>query len=126
MRNQSSQTTCGTTRCLRCGRTLTSASSVSAQYGRWCRAKIRAAALSEAIKGFTAQQVEKARELIADGGLVATGFAGVWRVVSSAGDAVYMTTATGQCNCPAGLRSGRADRCYHACAARMISAGSAA
>jgi hypothetical protein len=61
-------------RCLRpgCGRKLTAPASVKAGYGPVCRARIRAAALAEAVKDFTAKQVEKARELIADGGLVPT------------------------------------------------------
>ena len=40
-----------TSKCLRCGRTLRAASSRSAGYGRWCRAKIRAAIIADALKG---------------------------------------------------------------------------
>lgn len=108
-----------TAKCLRCGRTLRSAKSVSRSYGAWCAAKIRAAALAEAVKGFATAQVEKARELIELGGLVPVR-AGIFRAVSSKGDASYLVTPNGQCNCPAGLRSGRADRCYHVAAARMV------
>jgi hypothetical protein len=106
------------TRCLRCHRQIRSASSVSAGYGRWCRAKIRAAALAEAVKGFTAEQAEKARDLISDAGIVRTGRAGIWRTVSSRGDEFYLTHTDG-CNCKAGL-NGR--RCYHTAAARILAA----
>ncbi len=42
------------------------------------------------------------------------------RAVSSKGDVTYPVTAKGQCNCLAALRTGRADRCYHVAAARMV------
>lgn len=107
-----------TAHCLRCGRTLRSAASVKASYGPVCRARIRAAALAEALRDFTAAQRDKAAELIADGALVPVR-RGIFRTVSSKGDAQYLTAATGQCNCPAGLR-GR--RCYHGAAARTLAA----
>lgn len=110
-----------TAKCLRCGRTLRSASSVKASYGPVCRARIRAAALAEAVRGFAATQVEKARELIADGGLIPVR-GQIFRAVSSKGDTAYLVAATGQCNCPSGLRRGRADTCYHVAAARMVAA----
>ena len=111
-----------TAKCLRCGRTLRSASSVKASYGPVCRTRIRAAALAQAVRGFAATQVEKARELIELGGLVPLR-GRVFRTIGSDGTTAYLTAATGQCNCPAGLR-GRA--CYHGLAARMVSAGKAA
>lgn len=113
-------------RCLRCGRMLRSAASIRASYGAWCRAKIRAAALAEAVRGFTAAQAEKARELVADGGLVPTRRPHVFQAVASAGDRTYLVAAAGQCTCPAAARSGRADRCYHVAAARILTAGRAA
>lgn len=106
-------------RCLRCGRKLTAARSVSEGYGRGCRARIRAAAIAQAVKDFTATQVEKARELIADGGLVPTKRPGVYRAVSSKGDGTYLVHVSGNCACPGGLR-GRA--CYHGIAARILGA----
>lgn len=111
-----------TAKCLRCGRPLRAASSIAASYGRTCWARIRAAILARALRDFTAAQVEKARELIADGGLVRTGRAGVWRSVGSDGTSVYLTHVQA-CNCAAGLH-GR--RCYHVAAARVIAAGKAA
>jgi hypothetical protein len=110
-------------RCLRCGRTLRSAKSVKASYGAWCRAKIRAAAIAGAVRDFKDAQVDKARELIADGGIVRTGHRGVFRTVSSKGDATYLTHSAA-CNCPAGLRSRSA--CYHVAAVRILTAGRAA
>lgn len=112
-----------TAKCLRpgCGRTLRAKASVACGYGPVCRARIRAAALAEAVRGFAAAQVEKARELIADGGLVPFTRPGIFQAASSKGDGtVYLVSATGACNCPAGLRSGKADRCYHVAAARMV------
>lgn len=108
----------GPARCLRCGRPLRAASSVSAGYGRWCRARIRAAQLAEILKGFTAAQVEKARELIADGGLVPTSRPGVFRAVSSDGERTYLTHSA-TCGCPWGLR-GKAKACAHSLAVRIV------
>jgi hypothetical protein len=109
-----------TARCLRpgCGRKLTSAKSVATGYGPVCRARIRAAAMAEAVKGFAAAQIDKARELIADGGIIPTNRPGVFRAVSSKGDETYLTHRD-VCNCPAGLR---ARPCYHLAAARILTA----
>ena len=103
-------------RCLRCGRKLTAAKSVADKYGRGCLAKIREAAISEARADFSADQQAKADELIRDGGLVPTNREGVFRSVSSKGDAFYLTHSQA-CNCYAGLK-GR--RCYHLLAARIL------
>jgi len=104
--------------CLRCGRKLRAAASITRGYGPGCRARILAAAKLTALAGFTADQISKARELIEDGG-VARIRRGIYRMASSDGTRTYLTAATGQCNCPAGLR-GRA--CYHAATARIVSA----
>lgn len=109
-------------RCLRCGRHLRAASSIAAGYGRYCSAKIRAAEHAAALADFTEKQIDKARELIADGGIVPTIRAGVYRAVSSKGDVTYLITADGVCNCAWSLRSGRAAGCYHVVAARIIEA----
>lgn len=105
-------------RCLRCGRVLRAASSVAAGAGRWCRAKIRAAAVAELLKGFTAAQVEKARDLIADGGLVPTRHRGVFEAVSSDGARTYKAHSA-TCTCPWGLR-GKAKACAHSLAVRIV------
>lgn len=108
-----------TVRCLRCGRHLTAAASVGQGYGRACRARIIAAAKVTSLADWSKAQQDKAAELIGDKGIVPTGHAGVWRTVSSRGDAYYLTAETGACNCPAGLK-GR--RCYHGAAARILAA----
>jgi Family of unknown function (DUF6011) len=105
-------------RCLRCRRALTAAASISAGYGPGCRARIGAAALAASSAGFSATQVTRARELLADGGLIPTSRAGVYQSVSSDGTAIYLTHPAG-CTCPAGTRgNGRA--CYHRAAARIL------
>jgi len=113
------ETTCKTeTRCLRpgCGRILRAASSVKAGYGPVCRAKIRATAARVALMNYTAAQIDKAAELISDGGLIPVR-AGLFRAASSRGDCTYLTDADGRCDCPAG-QHGR--RCYHTAAAVMV------
>jgi len=111
-----------TAKCLTCGRVRrfrsAEAAAKAAPSGRICRAKLRLAALAEAVAGFAAAQVDKARELIADGGIIATNRPGVFRAVSSKGDESYLTHSD-VCNCPAGLR-GR--QCYHLAAARILTA----
>ena len=123
-----SNTEAHTAKCLRCGRTRHFRSAATAAkadgYGRICRMRIRAAALAEAVKGFAAAQVDKARELIADGGLVPFTRPGIFRSVSSDGQRTYLTASTGQCNCAAGLR-GR-HRCFHGLAAMILNASKAA
>ena len=121
MRNTETQT--HTAKCLRpgCGRKLTAPASVACGYGPVCRARIRLAAITEAVRGFAQAQVDKARELIADGGLVPTGRPGVFRAVSSNGTDTYLVHSA-TCNCPAALH-GR--QCYHVAAARILAAAKA-
>jgi len=108
-------------KCLRCGRTLTATSSVSRGYGRVCRARIQAAATARALASFTAAQIDKARELLADRALIPIR-AGIWQAISSDGVTRYLV-AERTCNCPGGIH-GR--ECYHQAAARMVAAGRAA
>ena len=112
-----------TAKCLRCGRVRhfrTAAAALAAKPpGRVCAARIRLAAITEAVKGFAAEQVAKARELISDGGLIATGRPGVFRAVSSKGDGTTYLTAANSCSCPSGLRRLTACTCYHSLAARI-------
>lgn len=105
-----------TAKCLRCGHKIRSARSIAAKYGPVCKAKIRLAAMTEAVKGFAATAIEKAQQLIADGGIIATKRAGVFQAVSSSGTDTYLVHSA-VCNCPAGLR-GR--QCYHLAAARVL------
>jgi hypothetical protein len=106
--------------CLRCGRKLRAARSIAANYGPGCAAKIRAAALAEARRDFTADQQAKADELIRDGGMVPHPHAGVFTAVSSKGDATYLAHQAA-CTWPAGIK-GR--RCYHLLAARVLTIAS--
>ena len=116
------QTTEHTAKCLKCGRVRHFRSAAAAKAakptGRVCAARIRLAMFNEAIRGFAAAQVEKAREAIADGAFIPTGRRGVFSVVSSNGADTYLTHSA-VCNCPAGLR-GR--QCYHLAAARILMA----
>ena len=111
-----------TAKCLKCGRTRRFATAEAAAkagpHGRVCAMRVRLAAISEAVKGFAVAAVDKARELIADGGLVPTSRPGVFRSVSSNGTDRYLTHSA-VCNCPAGLRS---RQCYHLAAARILNA----
>jgi hypothetical protein len=111
------------TRCLRCHRVLHAATSIAAGYGRGCRARIRAAAIAAAVRDFTTAQIDKARELIADGGLIATSRPGVFRAVSSDGTTTYLAHSS-TCNCPRVLRAGKP--CYHSAGVRILTAGKAA
>ena len=103
-------------RCMRCGRRLRTAKSVAAGYGAGCRARIRAAAKLADLAAWTARQVEQARELIEDGGVVPTSRPGVFRTVSSDGEEFHLTH-TEACNCPAGLKS---KLCYHRAAVTLV------
>lgn len=103
-------------RCIRCSRVLRSAKSIADGAGRTCKAKIAAAAK---VAPFKPAQVAKAEELIADGGIVAIRGRRVFRVVSTKGDATYLT-APQACNCAAGLRAQHV--CYHRIAASIVAA----
>ncbi|MDX2732888.1 hypothetical protein [Streptomyces sp. PA03-2a] len=103
-------------RCLRCRRILRRPSVDG--YGPKCRLKIRRAA-PERLPDFKPHQVAKAVELLELGGLVPLRQNRIFLVVSDDGTEVYRSAATGQCNCPAGLRSAA---CYHAAAARLVAA----
>lgn len=100
--------------CLRCGRVLRSATSVARGYGKTCAAHIRHAAAD--LTDYKPEQIASARELIEDGAIIPLR-PRIFRSVSSDGSELYLTSATGNCNCPAGLKS-RA--CYHAAAARIL------
>lgn len=116
------ETTDHTAKCLRCGRVRhfrsAEAAAKAAPHGRICAMRIRAAAIADAVKGFAQAQVDKARELISDGGIVATNRPGVFRAVSSKGDGSYLTHPA-TCSCAASRR-GRATPCYHSLAAKLL------
>jgi hypothetical protein len=108
-----------TVKCGRCHRPLRAARSVRDGYGRGCKAILRAAALTAAVRGFTAAQIERARELIELRALVPTSRPGVFRVPSSDGNGTYLAHSQ-TCTCPSGLRRLTACTCKHSLAARMI------
>ncbi|WP_433916943.1 hypothetical protein [Streptomyces sp. NBC_01744] len=103
-------------RCLKCRRILRRPSADG--YGPKCRLRIRREAPAR-LPDFKPNQVAKAVELLELGGLVPLRQNRIFLVVSDDGTEVYRTAATGQCNCPAGLRS---SPCYHIAAARLIHA----
>lgn len=109
-------------RCLRCGLKLSAASSVAAGYGWYCGHLVRMAARTVDLVGFARTAREQAVELISTGGVVPAGFPGVFRTVSSSGDAYYLTHSAA-CNCPAGLHG---QLCYHVAAVRFITASATA
>jgi hypothetical protein len=99
-------------KCSRCKRNLTSLASRLAGKGARC------AAIDAATAGLKPEQADKALELIADGG-IAKVRKGVYRVTSSDGESTYLTSVTGSCNCPHGLRAKTVARCYHVAAVRL-------
>jgi hypothetical protein len=113
-------------KCGRCHRVLRSARSCREGYGPGCRAIMRAAAVAAAVKGFSASQVEKARELIELRALVATKRPGVFLVPTSNGDGTFYKSHSETCNCPSGLRRLTACTCKHSLAVRILLAARAA
>lgn len=102
-------------RCLKCRRPLRRPSPDG--LGPKCRRKVRRKARTEAVH--PKWQAAKAAELLELGAVVPLRQNRVFLVVSDDGSELYRTAATGQCNCPAGLRS---VRCYHALAAQYLAA----
>lgn len=106
------------THCARCGRILHSPNSVALGYGPTCFRKIRAAAEVVDLSAYKREQVKKAAELLAHGGVIRAGH--LYLVASSDGSARYQTSPTsGTCTCKAG-QHGR--RCYHLAAATVLAA----
>jgi hypothetical protein len=107
-------------RCLRCGRALTAAGSVSAGYGRTCKARIAKGAQAADLSTFHPWQVEKAREAIEQRAIVPSSRPGLYAAVSGDGSTVYLVDAReGSCTCRAAA-NGRA--CYHLAAALILHA----
>lgn len=102
--------------CRRCKRTLTSLASRLAGVGPRC------AAIEAATEGLNAKQVDKMMQLIIDGGIVATGREGVYRVVNEAGETAHLCHVNGNCTCEWGLRrkSAQTKVCYMVGAARLL------
>ncbi|MDX2813389.1 hypothetical protein PV410_12600 [Streptomyces sp. PA03-5A] len=109
-------TTTEPTRCRRCNRLLRCPSPDG--YGPKCRTRIRKASRSEVVAPYKPHLVAKAVELLEQGGVLPLRAKRVFEVVSADGSKTYRTAATGQCNCPAGLKT-RPYACYHAIAVRI-------
>ncbi len=110
--------------CRRCGRTLTAARSVSAGYGRSCKARIAEAAKVADLSQFKAWQAEKARELIEQQAIVPSSRHGLYVAVSSDGTTVYLVDALERsCTCRAAANS---RSCYHMAAALILLAAAPA
>jgi hypothetical protein len=102
-----------TATCTRCGRPITDGKC----YGSGCAARLAHAIATVDTTGYTPQQVEKAVELIEQGGIVRVGH--LFLAVSSNGSVRYEVAATGECSCTAAAY-GR--RCYHVLGARFLAA----
>jgi hypothetical protein len=107
----------GNTNCRRCRGLLTTPASVARGYGARCWTLHRRETAARTA-GYKPAAIAKAKELIADGGIVAIRGRRVFRAVSSDGTAAYLT-AKEACSCPAGIKS-RA--CYHRAAVTLIAA----
>ncbi|MFE2326123.1 DUF6011 domain-containing protein [Streptomyces sp. NPDC059385] len=106
------------TNCLRCGRVLRSAKSIAAGYGPTCAAKVKVAAKAEIIATYKPYQIEKAEELIEQGGLIPLRGKRIFLAVSSDGTETYRTHRAA-CNCKAGLKGLHV--CKHRIAAHILS-----
>lgn len=109
-----------TAKCTRCHRTLRSATSIAAGMGRTCARKARQEAAAKLVlANYTPVQVEKVRELLADGGVQRVDRT-TWLAVASNGiDRYEVSTAHASCTCKAG-QNGR--QCYHLGAALLLAA----
>lgn len=106
-------------RCLKCRHVLRSAKSIARGYGPTCAKYIKENA-TVAATDFKAVQVEKAVQLIADGGIVRSIRPRLFFAVSSKGDENYVVnTIDNSCTCKAGLNS---RRCYHLAAVQILDA----
>lgn len=105
-------------KCGRCHRVLRAESSKRDGYGRGCKAIMRAAAIAAAVRGFSASQIEKARELIELRALVATRNPRVFLVPSGDGGTFYKSHPE-TCNCESGRRRLTACTCKHSLAVRI-------
>ncbi|MET9321954.1 hypothetical protein ABZX75_17430 [Streptomyces sp. NPDC003038] len=109
-------------RCTKCGRRLRNDSPDG--LGPKCRRKVRKAARSNELDQYKPHLVEKAAELLEQGGMVPlrdTGKNAVYLAVSSDGLEVYRT-ARAACTCPAGLRA--TYMCAHRIAAHVLALAS--
>ncbi|WP_431897878.1 helix-turn-helix domain-containing protein [Nonomuraea sp. bgisy101] len=81
--------------------------------GRWV------ITLTADLDGYKPQAIEKARDLIEQGGILPTSRPGLYTAVSSDGSTTYLVHTSG-CTCPAGQRGRYA--CYHRAAVALMTA----
>lgn len=113
-------TTTATTRCTRCHRVLRSATSIANKIGRTCARRARQEAAAKLVLAtYTPVQVEKVRELLADGGVARVTRHLYLAVASNGVDRYEIDTAASSCTCKAGERG---IRCYHLGAALLAAA----
>ncbi|MFJ3249121.1 hypothetical protein [Streptomyces sp. NPDC086782] len=109
-------------RCTKCGRRLRNESPDG--LGPKCRRKVRRAGRSEELTQYKTHLVDKAVELLEQGGMVPlrdTRKNQVYLAVSSDGTTTYKT-ARAACTCPAGLRA--TYMCAHRIAAHVLALAS--
>lgn len=111
-------TATATATCTRCRATLKSPASVKRGMGAHC-ARMDRREKAAAAAGFKPATLAKARDLIADGGIVPVRGRRIFRAVSSDGTATYLTAPQG-CTCKAGLRGKHL--CFHRAAATLLAA----
>lgn len=97
-------------RCIRCGTEM----SRSGVIGPRCRTRVLRKARS--LRGFSAEQVDKAVEMIDTGAILRLRKRRVFLSVSSKGHRYYRT-AVQSCTCPGSVHTGR---CYHQLAALLL------
>lgn len=97
----------------------TAETAIAGRYGRTCKAKVTAAAKTEAIARHKPSAVAKAQELIEQGGIVPLRSLRIFTVVASDGISTYKTAAQG-CTCKAGIKGRYV--CYHRVAAQILTA----
>ncbi|MGW4525170.1 DUF6011 domain-containing protein [Amycolatopsis sp. NPDC004378] len=113
-------TTAHTAKCKRCGRTLRSLDSIARGMGRTCARKARQEAAARLVlANYSPVQVEKVRELLADGGIARVDRHTFEVVASNGTDRYAVDTTHASCTCPAG-QNGR--QCYHLAAATLAAA----
>lgn len=109
-----------TAKCKRCHRVLRSADSIARGMGRTCARKARQEAAAKLVlANYSAVQVEKVRELLADGGVARVDHHLFLAVASNGIDRYEINTTTAACSCKAG-QNGR--NCYHLAAAQLLAA----
>lgn len=113
-------TTAHIAQCKRCGRTLRADDSIARGMGRTCARKAsQEAAAKLVLANYTEAQVEKVRELLADGGVARTSRHTFLAIASNGIDRYTIDTAHTSCTCKAGERG---IRCYHLGAALLLAA----